>query len=308
MTVHLEEAKRGLVIGAQGATVKATQQATGARLTLPQRGVEGPTVVDGQTPLNVLRACALIAKQTASVCECSCSIAGSAELRATLHPTGADGAHRLFETTASEAVGFVAIVLPVAAGASAEECARQLLDDAAFAAGSDSTQCWAALAGDELYVYGMGPGAQLVTRCEAALVASLAAPLAGPSAGAPPSAAAAAASAEEVARRALREAMAAQPGAWHAVLLGGELGQGGAQRGLVEAALRGKPGLGPAAKALESTPRSDAGVAVDTVASGHGSGDSAGDLFLVDGVLLEQLELIASASGGKASVRQFALS
>ena len=93
------------------------------------------------------------------------------------------------------------------------------------------------------------------------------------------------------------------------MLLGGELGQGGAQRGLVEAALRGKPGLGPAAKALESTPRSGAGVAVDTVASsGHGSGDSAGDLFLVDGVLLEQLELIASASGGRASVRQFALS
>ena len=71
VTVHLDAEKRGWVIGAQGATVKATQKATGARITLPQRGVDGPTSVEGPTPLSVLRACALIARQASAECQCT---------------------------------------------------------------------------------------------------------------------------------------------------------------------------------------------------------------------------------------------
>ena len=112
VTVHLDAEKRGLVIGAQGVTVKATQVATGARITLPRRGVDGPTSVAGPTPLSVLRACALIARQASADCQCTCSLAGSTELSATLHPTSAD-AHLLFELAADSAVAFVAYVLRV---------------------------------------------------------------------------------------------------------------------------------------------------------------------------------------------------
>ena len=110
--MHLDAEKRGLVIGAQGVTVKATQAATGARITLPRRGVDGPTSVAGPTPLSVLRACALIARQALADCPCMCSLAGSTELSATLHPTSAD-AHLLFELAADSAVAFVAYVLRV---------------------------------------------------------------------------------------------------------------------------------------------------------------------------------------------------
>ena len=112
VTVHLDAEKRGLVIGAQGVTVKATQAATGARITLPRRGVDGPTSVAGPTPLSVLRACALIACQASADCQCTCSLASSTELSATLHPTSAD-AHLLFELAADSAVAFVAYVLRV---------------------------------------------------------------------------------------------------------------------------------------------------------------------------------------------------
>ena len=84
-----------------------------------------------------------------------------------------------------------------------------------------------------------------------------------------------------------------QPGTWHAVSFGGELAPGGAQHGIVKAALRGKPGLGPAARAL--------GVCNTAAGVGNG-GEAAGELFLVDAVLLHQLEFIASASGGHSSL------
>ena len=144
VTVHLDAEKRGLVIGAQGVTVKATQAATGARITLPRRGVDGPTSVAGPTPLSVLRACALIARQASADCPCTCSLAGSTELSATLHPTSAD-AHLLFELAADSAVAFVAYVLRVpspvsdqAAGRATELQAHAAgwLDDAAFTAGA----------------------------------------------------------------------------------------------------------------------------------------------------------------------------
>ena len=145
VTVHLDAEKRGWVIGAQGATVKATQKATGARITLPQRGVDGPTSVEGPTPLSVLRACALIARQAAAECQCTCSLAGSTELIATLHPTGAE-THRLFELAADSPVAFVAYVLQVPSPAGHDPAGRAAellavhaacwLDDAAFTAGA----------------------------------------------------------------------------------------------------------------------------------------------------------------------------
>ena len=144
VTVHLDAEKRGWVIGAQGATVKATQKSTGACITLPQRGVDGPTSVEGPTPLSVLRACALIARQASAECQCTCSLAGSTELCATLHPTGAD-AHLLFELAADSAVAFVAYVLRVSSLAGHESAGRAAelqahaacwLDDAAFTAGA----------------------------------------------------------------------------------------------------------------------------------------------------------------------------
>ena len=245
VTVHLDAEKRGWVIGAQGATVKATQRATGARISLPQRGVDGPTNVEGPTPLSVLRACALIARQAAAECQCTCSLAGSTEIRATLHPTGADAdAHRLFELTADSAVAFVAYVLPVSpagqgypAGHAAEVLAACWLDDAIFSAGAGAMAlelrrtCWAERTGDELYLYGMGDGAELVRRCHAALAAGMmilrteeAAAALPPTPSAPPS------EAEQ-----LRRAMRGQPGTWHAVSLWGELARGGAHHSMLEA-------------------------------------------------------------------------
>ena len=88
----------------------------------------------------------------------------------------------------------------------------------------------------------------------------------------------------------------------------------------VEAALRGKPGLGPAARALEARDeksgeaRGEArGEACGAAPYGAGPGGAAediagahagGDLFLVDSVLLEQLELIAREGGGQSGVRK----
>ena len=98
--------------------------------------------------------------------------------------------------------------------------------------------CWAERAGDELFLYGMADGAELVRRCHAALVASLARapplPTAPPPAAPPPAAPPPAAPPSEAEQ--LRHAMHAmqgqlgtwQPGTWHAVWLWGELARGGA--------------------------------------------------------------------------------
>ena len=99
--------------------------------------------------------------------------------------------------------------------------------------------CWAERAGDELYLYGMADGAELVRRCHAALVASMAAAAAEAAAAPPPTAPpptaptpAAPPSEEEQLRHAMH-AMQGQlgtwpPGTWHAVWLWGELARGGA--------------------------------------------------------------------------------
>ena len=81
------------------------------------------------------------------------------------------------------------------------------------------------LTGDELYLYGMGAGAALVKDCHAALAArAVALAAAGAAAGAAHANAAAAAPAGDDAAEALRRMMREQPGTWHAVTLGGEVG------------------------------------------------------------------------------------
>ena len=65
----------------------------------------------------------------------------------------------------------------------------------------------------------------------------------------------------------------AHHGAWQAVLLSGSLASGGTDHGIIAAAMRGKTGLGPAAKPLNMQ------------AVG-------GELYLVDAALLEQLDVL----------------
>jgi len=101
--------------------------------------------------------------------------------------------------------------------------------------------CWAERAGDELYLYGMADGAELVRRCHAALVASMVAAAAAavaalpptPPSPTPPPPAAPSPSAPSPATplsvvEQLRRAMQGQLGTWHAVSLWGELARGGA--------------------------------------------------------------------------------
>ena len=103
--------------------------------------------------------------------------------------------------------------------------------------------CWAERAGDELFLYGMADGAELVRRCHAALVASMGAAAAeaaaeaaeaaaAPSPAAPlptaPSPTAPTSEAEQL-RCAMRGQLGScQPGTWHGVALWGELARGGA--------------------------------------------------------------------------------
>ena len=89
VVVSLDDTLRGLVIGARGATVQATQRETKARVQAPKRGEAGPTTVSGPDVLSVLRACCLIGRQTSASSACTCALASSTELRATLHPTDA---------------------------------------------------------------------------------------------------------------------------------------------------------------------------------------------------------------------------
>ena len=98
--------------------------------------------------------------------------------------------------------------------------------------------CWAERAGDELFLYGMADGAELVRRCHAALVASMGAAAAeaaaeAAEAAAAPSPAAPSPTAPTSEAEQLRCAMrgqlgSCQPGTWHGVALWGELARGGA--------------------------------------------------------------------------------
>ena len=267
VTVHLDAAKRGVVIGAQGAAVKETQRATGALVRTPKRGVPGPAQVSGPDALSVLRACCLIARQTAAASDCTCEVAGAVELRATMRPTSLRPAqHILFEASPNAATDFVAYVLP--ACAVSEQRVAAAVDDARFASGASTLPCWSAAAGHELFLYALGEGAAVAR----ALYARLS-----------PAIEAAAEAVPEVARQAggAAEAAAAaprEPLPWHAVLLQGSLASGGEDHGMVEAALRGKLGLGPAAKQLRPAAR---------------EGEQ---LCLVDGALLEQLDALQALS------------
>ena len=170
MVVSLDDTLRGMVIGVRGATVKATQNETKARIQAPKRGEAGPTTVSGPDVLSVLRACCLIGRQTSASSACTCALASAAELRATLHPTSASR-HVLFEAVAGDgqtAAAFVAYCLPFArvTGPTSDDLAA-MLDDAAFSAGVPSQAAWATrvraaggddAAFDEFYIFGAGPG------------------------------------------------------------------------------------------------------------------------------------------------------
>ena len=277
VTMHLDESKRGFVIGAQGAVVKQTQTTTGARISTPKRGVDGPTVITGPDAISVLRACCMIARQTSAMSECTCSVAGSAELRATLFPTDAVG-HRLFETERGTAMPFTAYVLPAtsAASPSSAEELQSRIDDVSFAAGTSNMPAWALRAGQELFVFGMGPGSSIASSIYSQLAAELTSTLATATAGADaatallkPTAAAELVVAKDV----------IQDGGWHRVLLTGGLASGGDQHEIVAAALHGKLGLGPAAKELNRQ-----------VPAG-------GELYWVDDSLLAQIDTINSMAG-----------
>jgi len=271
VTMHLDESKRGFVIGAQGAVVKQTQTTTGARISTPKRGVDGPTVITGPDAISVLRACCMIARQTSAMSECTCSVAGSAELRATLFPTDAV-AHRLFETDSGTAMPFTAYVLPATSAASPKaEQLQSRIDDASFAAGTSNMPAWALRAGQELFVFGMGPGSSVASSIYSQLAAELTSTLATATAGvdAPTAPAAELVVAKNV----------IQDGGWHRVLLTGGLASGGDQHEIVAAALHGKLGLGPAAKELNRQ-----------VPAG-------GELYWVDDSLLAQIDTINSMAG-----------
>ena len=255
VTVFLDADKRGHVIGAQGATVKQTQKDTGAQIRTPKRGDEGPTEVTGPDAISVLRACCLLARQTSSSSDCTCSVAGSAELRATLQVTDAT-AHRLFETAAESEVPFVAFCLPAAPGS--EQRAVAAIDDASFAAGSTALPCWASFTAGELYLFGYADGAAAACAIYGQLAATL-----------PASQTELPIGAADLPRALV------QHGVWQAVLLSGSLARGGADHGMIDAALRGKAGLGPAAKVLNMQ-----------------AGGGAGELYLVDHALLEQIDAL----------------
>ena len=162
VVVELDDTLRGLVIGAQGATVKATQKATLARIQAPRQGEPGPVTVAGDSVGSVLHACCLIARQTKASSRCVCTVPALGELAATLHSTDVedDGRRRLFETVGN-AGAFVAYVLPPLPADVDRAQLAQIKDDLLFSAGAppDETHGTAEGLGDrELYVYGVGPG------------------------------------------------------------------------------------------------------------------------------------------------------
>ena len=158
--VHLDDDKRGRVIGVQGATVKETQRLTGAHIRAPRRGDTGPLDVSGPSAAAVLDACCMIARQTGAVCACTCSVPNVGELAATLHPTDAVARHVLFQSDAGQ-VPFVAFCLSNRSSIGASQLAA-LVDDATFAAGHapDTAMCAveACDATSQWICYGVGPG------------------------------------------------------------------------------------------------------------------------------------------------------
>ena len=174
-------------------------------------------------------------------------------VRATLQVTSTT-AHRLFETAAGAAASFVAFCLPAARDSL--QSAIAAIDDASFAAGTSTVQCFASVAGGELYLYGLGEGASAACKVYETLATAPKRPRV-----------------EEAADACSTASASAHQGEWQAVLLSGSLASGGEDHGIIEAALRGKTGLGPAAKPLNMQ------------AVG-------GELYLVDAALLEQLDVL----------------
>ena len=166
MLLQLDDTLRGIVIGRQGATIKETQRVTGAMLTLPKRGETGPVRVSGPTAQTVMHAARLVARQSAAQqaeIACTCSVAGS-DIAATLRDS-----HILFE-----GAGFVAFCLPASACPPADEL-DVLLDDTAFALGAGADLAWAASAGDDTFVYGLGAGEPVARAVYAKLASATAA-------------------------------------------------------------------------------------------------------------------------------------
>ena len=164
--LQLDDTLRGIVIGRQGAAIKETQRVSGAQLTLPKRGETGPVRVSGPTAQTVMHAARLVARQTAAEqaeIACTCSVAGS-DIAATLRYS-----HILFE-----GAGFVAFCLPASACPPADEI-DVLLDDTAFALGAGADLAWAASAGDDTFVYGLGAGEPVARALHAKLASATAA-------------------------------------------------------------------------------------------------------------------------------------
>ena len=166
MLLQLDDTLRGIVIGRQGATIKETQRVSGAMLTLPKRGETGPVRLSGPTAQTVMHAARLVARQTAAQqaeIACTCSVAGS-DIAATLRDS-----HILFEGT-----GFAAFGLPRSACPPTDDL-DVMLDDAAFALGAGTDLAWAASAGDDTFVYGLGAGEPVARAVYAKLASATAA-------------------------------------------------------------------------------------------------------------------------------------
>ena len=169
VVVDLDDALRGIVIGAQGATVKATQKQTRAQIRAPRRGEPGPVTVSGETVGSVLQACCLIGRQTRASSACICTIPTLGALAATLHATHADDStcRLLFEATgASGAAAFVAYVLPPLPPDVSHEQLAQIKDDLLFSVGAPPDETYGTVEGlgdRELFVYGVGPGTQFAS-------------------------------------------------------------------------------------------------------------------------------------------------
>ena len=165
--LQLDDTLRGIVIGRQGVTIKETQRETGAQITLPKRGESGPVRVSGPTAQTVMHAARLVARQTAAQqaeIACTCSVAGS-DIAATLRDS-----HILFE-----GAGFVAFGLPRKSACPPADEIDVLLDDAAFALGAGTDLAWAASAGDDTFVYGLGAGEPVARAVHAKLASAMAA-------------------------------------------------------------------------------------------------------------------------------------
>ena len=265
--VVLDEAKRGRVFGARGAVVKQIQRDTGSQVRIPRRGDKQPIEITGPNTVSVLRGCCLVARKTCSACECTVSLVGSPEVRATLQVTNAT-THRLIDVAAGSKVAFVVFCFP--ATSDSELRAQAAIDDAKVAADTAELQCFASVQANEVYLYGHGDGA--ATACK--IYETLATAPSPKPLTIEEIAVWAVGDTSPIARRregGSRLSAFVDHGAWQAVLLSGSLVRSGMDHGIIEAAMQGKTGLGPAAKPLNMR------------AIG-------GELYLVDAALLKQLD------------------